>query len=407
MSSVPPPASDLASTVDGAAAEMELDEEDWQFSEEIRNEDDDLEPDSDFGVSQDFGSDLDTDGLPAGDAEDVVDPSDPADSSAQVASADLNTSTGSGLELESSPEPVEPARDESDFGSVDDFSSLMEDDDVAPSDLAAEIESELEMGESPEPIAGGDAEAGRTDDLGDPESWDLVGSHDVAVSKRASGLEDNPFRDEAFDADLGTEESGASLYEDEIGPESQLWRSLVSIGNSVGWLVTIATVVVVFGLGLRSEWSRLVQTPQIVSVGAMTAETTQASWIETSRSGFILVIAGQLRNTGSVPIRPGTVQLALLDADGGRLVAPPIQAGERLEQSILREASAYDLIASASVAASNLRERPLAPGESRAFEAIALEDHMPEGARRVLLEVGDSTIVVEQVQVDGVSDFSP
>jgi hypothetical protein len=389
---------------------MELDEEDWQFSEEIRNEDDDLEPDSDFGVSQDFGGDLDTDELSGGDAEDVVDPSDPADSSAHVESADLNTGTGSGLELESSPEPVEPAQDESDFGSVDDFSSLMEDDDVAPSDLASEIESELEMGEASEPIANRHAETGRTDDLGDPESWDLVGNHDLAASKPASGPVDNSFRDEAFGADLETEESGASLYEDEIGSESQLWRSLVSIGNSVGWLVTISTVVVVLGLGLRSEWQRLVQTPQIVTVGAMTAETTQASWIETSRSGFILVVAGQLRNTGSVPIRPGKVQLALLDADGERLVAPPIQAGERLEQSIIREASPYDLIASASVAASNLREKPLAPGESRAFEAIAFEDHMPEGTRRVLLEVGDSTIVVaqvEQVQLDDVSDFSP
>jgi hypothetical protein len=104
------------------------------------------------------------------------------------------------------------------------------------------------------------------------------------------------------------------------------------------------------------------------------------------------------------------VQLALLDADGGRLVASPIQAGERLEQSIIRESSPYELIASASAAALDLREKPLAPGESRAFEAIALEDHLPEGARRILLEVGESTIVVEQVepvQVEEVSDFSP
>jgi hypothetical protein len=399
MSSVPPAASDLASTVEGAAPDTEPDEEDWQFSQEIRSEDDDdPELESDFGVSQDFGTGLDAEELLGEGTENAP---------AQTDAADLGSSTGSGLELESSPEPVEPVRDESDFGSVDDFSSLMEDDDVAPVDLGAEIESQLETAESSGPSAGSYAESGRTDDLGDPESWDLVGSHDFATSKPASGPTDNPFQGESLESELATEESGASLYEDEIGPESRHWRSLVSIGNSVGWLVTIVFAVGVLGLGLRSEWIRLAQTPQTVSVGDITAETTQASWIETSRSGFILVVAGQLRNTGSVPIRPGTVQLALLDADGGRLIAPPIQAGERLEQSILREASPYELIASASVAASNLRDRPLAPGESRAFEAIALEDHLPEGARRILLEVGESTIVGEPVQVDEVSDFSP
>jgi predicted Zn finger-like uncharacterized protein len=410
MSSVPPPVSDLGSTAESAVAEMDPDEEDWQFSEEIRTEDDDLEPDSDFGVSQDFGSGLDAEELLREDTQDAPDQVGPADSSASVLSADPGSSTGSGLELESSPESLEPVRDESDFGSVDDFSSLMEDDDVAPLDLAGELESELKTAESSSPIAGRDTESGRSDDLGDPESWDLVGSHDFAATKPQSGTTDNPFLDDALGSEHATAESGASLYEDEIGPKARLWRSLASIGNTVGWLATIVVVIGVLGLGLRSEWIRLGQTPQTVSVGAMTAETTQASWIETSRSGFILVVAGQIRNTGSIAIRPGTVQLALLDADGGRLVASPIQAGERLEQSIIRESSPYELIASASAAALDLREKPLAPGESRAFEAIALEDHLPEGARRILLEVGESTIVVEQVepvQVEEVSDFSP
>ena len=40
----------------------------------------------------------------------------------------------------------------------------------------------------------------------------------------------------------------------------------------------------------------------------------------------------------------------------------------------------------------------LGPGESRAFEAIVLESHLPEGAGRILLEIGDSEIVVEQAE---------
>jgi len=419
MSNVPPvasDASDIASTAGAAAPDLDPDEEDWQFSEEIRSEgDEDLEPESDFGVSQDFGSGLDADELLADGGEgteDALDQFDPADSGAEIDSVDLESSSGSGLELESSPEPEEPVRDESDFGSVDDFSSLMEDDDVVPVDLAAEIEAELETAESASLTGVSDSESGKTDDLGDPESWDLVGSHDFAASKPASGRLGNPFQDDEFGSGFAFEdESGESPYEDESGSESRLWRGLAQVGNGIGWVITIASVVVVLGLGLRAEWTRSGQSPQTVSVGAMTAETTQASWVETSRSGSILIVAGELRNTGNVPLWPGTVQLALLDAEGGRLTAPPIQAGERITESILREASPDQLIASATAAALNLRDRPLAPGEIRAFEAISLGDLLPEGARRVLLEIGDSAIVVEPAwpaaQVEEESDLSP
>ena len=417
MSNVPPvasDASDLASTAGGAAVpDLDPDEEDWQFSEEIRSEgDEDLEPESDFGVSQDFGSGLDADELLGEGAEDALDQADAADSGTEIDSVDLGSSTGSGLELESSPEPEEYVRDESDFGSVDDFSSLMEDDDVAPVDLAAEIESELETAESASLTALSDSEIGKTDDLGDPESWDLVGSHDFGASKPATGALGNPFQDDALGSGFGFEdESGEPAYEEESGSESRLWQGLAQAGNGIGWVITIASVVVVLGLGLRTEWTRSAQSPQTVSVGAMTAETTQASWIETSRSGSILIVAGELRNSGNVPLWPGTVQLALLGADGGRLTAPPIQAGERLAESILREASPDQLIASATVAALNLRDRPLAPGEIRAFEAIALGDLLPAGARRVLLEIGDSARVVEPTrpaaQVEEESDLSP
>ena len=288
----------------------------------------------------------------------------------------------------------------------------MEDDDVAPVDLAAEIESELQAAESASPTALSDAEGGKTDNLGDPESWDLVGSHDFAASKPATGALGNPFQDDALGSGFGFEdESGESAYEEEAGSQSRLWQGLAQAGNGIGWVITIASVVVVLGLGLRTEWTRSAQSPQTVSVGAMTAETTQASWIETSRSGSILIVAGELRNSGNVPLWPGTVQLALLGADGGRLTAPPIEAGERLAESILREASPDQLIASATVAALNLRDRPLAPGEIRAFEAIALGDLLHAGARRVLLEIGDSARVVEPTrpaaQVEEESDLSP
>jgi predicted Zn finger-like uncharacterized protein len=406
MSGVPTVVSDApdeASAAGASGPDLEPDEEDWQFSEEVRNEgDEDLEPESDFGVSQDFGSNFDPDDLLDEDIEDAIDQSDPGNSSAEIESVNLNSESTTGLELDSDPEPVEsvePVRDESDFGSVDDFSSLMEDDDSSPEDLGAEIESELEAEASAEQSASVYTERGQIDDLGDPESWDLVGNHDLSASRSTAGSTGTSFQDDVLGSGISNEhESGGSPYEEDLGPESRLWQGLARAGHVVGWVATIAFVIAVLGLGLRSEWTRLAQSPQTISVGALTAETTRARWVETSRSGFILVVAGEVRNTGNVPLWPGAVQLVLLDAEGKRLTGPPIQAGERLAESVLREAAPYELIASAATAASDLRERPLSPGESRAFEAIVLENHLPEGARRLLLEVADSEIAVERVE---------
>jgi predicted Zn finger-like uncharacterized protein len=409
MPGVPPivsDAPDVASTAGASEPDLEPDEEDWQFSEEVRIEgDEDLEPESDFGVSQDFGSDFDPNDLLDEDIEDAIDQSDPGNSSAENESVNLNPGSTTGLELDSDPEPVEPVesvepvRDESDFGSVDDFSSLMEDDDISPENLGAEIESELEAEDSVERSASVYTESGQIDDLGDPESWDLVGNHDLSASKSTAGSTGTSFRDDVLGSGITAEdESGRLSYDEDLGPKSRLWQGLARVGHGVGWVATIAFVIGVLGLGLRSEWTRLDQSPQTASVGAMTAETTRASWVETSRSGFILVVDGEVRNSGNVPLWPGTVQLALLDASGKRLTGPPIQAGEQLAESVLREAAPYELIASAATAASDLRERPLSPGESRAFEAIVLENHLPEGARRLLLEVGDSEISVERVE---------
>ena len=181
----------------------------------------------------------------------------------------------------------------------------------------------------------------------------------------------------------------------------------------IGWAATIALVAGVLVSGMRSEWTRWAQMPQIVSMGAFTAETGRASWLETSRSGFILVVEGQIRNTGSTPLWPGTVQLALLDASGERMKVQPILAGERLAEAILREAPPDQLEASAEAAVLNLRGKPLAPGEIRDFAAIATEDRLPEGARRVLLEISDSAVAKpirrpqDEGRVEEVSDFSP
>ena len=72
------------------------------------------------------------------------------------------------------------------------------------------------------------------------------------------------------------------------------------------------------------------------------------------------------------------------------MTLPPIQAGAPIAERILREAAPEILEEHTAAALRRLGGTPLAPGEVRTFEALVLEANLPEQARRVLLEVGES-----------------
>jgi hypothetical protein len=325
------------------------------------------------------------------------------------AEQDFSSSGFDASEISDSATDAAPARDESDFGSVDDFSSLMEEDDAAPVDLAGEIESEMQIEDSAAASTGVYASPGTTDDLGDPESWDLVGSDDLAVSKRSTGSSEGslakapPSVEDSFDDDSET-----LAYADDVGPASKWVGAFASVGRGLGWAVTIAMVGAVLFFGLSREWNRGAQTIQAVSMGGLTATTTNAVWVETSRAGYVLVVEGQLRNDGADPLWPGTVQLALLDTAGLRLLEEPIRVGQPMSEVVLREGSAAELVATAEQASLEFRATPIAPGETRVFEAIALEDQLPEGASRMLLEMSNPGAVARiEAPGDQESGLSP
>jgi predicted Zn finger-like uncharacterized protein len=407
---IPPVAEDPSPGAAESSRGAEPEEEDWQFSEEIR-----IEGDEDLNSSDAFGSGLDMEGGLDADAllenvsdQDIADAE--LDSSAQEqgseveAGLDLASGGESGLELESPNPTIEPAADDSDFGTVDDFSSLMEDDDVAPVDLGSDDER-LPQGETPTSEnsshyagseAGSEAESGGTDDLGDPESWDLVGSDDSVAPRPPPERARVSFAEAILGSrDATDEEFGRSTYDDDAQAHSALWRGAAGLGRGLGWATTIASIATVLFLGLQSEWTRWIQAPQHVSMGPISAETTDAKWLETSRAGFLFVVEGQIRNTGNAIGTPSTLQIVWLDGQGGRLPASPIMAGERLSETVLREASPDDLATQITMAARAFHSAPLAPGESRAFEAIALESEMPGKARRVLLEMTDSSSTIQ------------
>ncbi len=425
---VPPALADLnASTLHGLAElpgaepvpEPDLEEEEWQFSEEIRVEGDDerddefgdapshgpsagSDSDSDFGENEDFGAGLDEPAMvtEASDSElEIASPEDPelanpAESDSHAVSMQEQKQE---LELAAASEPSETPRDESSFGSVDDFSELMEDEEPGVAvDLASEIASELEQEAALEAHAGLEPEEASSDDLGDPEGWDLVGTDNFAadrsslggirgsfVGKQALG----PVEVSDFFSDDGL---GGTAYDDDLASSSMFAGPLAQIGRIAGWAISIALVSSVLFLALQSEWAHWAQAPQRVSRGPLQAETISSGWVQSSRSGPILRFEGQIRNTGGEAIWPGVIQLALLDAAGERLSVPSIQAGAPIAERILREAAPDILAVHTTGALRRLGGPPLAPGEVRTFEALVLEDQLPKQARRVLLEVGES-----------------
>ena len=392
LANVPAPTPDLSTNslgdsfdTDADLGSDEAEEEDWQFSEEVRVEgDDEAEAESadELSSSGVFGTSLDV--------EDIESQGFSAD---ELGTQDADTSD------ESSPNAaaIEEGRDDSDFGSVDDFSSLMEDDDDVSANLASEIESEMEIEESAAASSNDYSSPGSTDDLGDPESWDLVGSDDFSVFGTArAGVQASSLGDSNAAEDASAYESDSVVYDEEVGPASRVYETLSGVGRAVGWATTLVLIGAVLYFGLLGEWNRGAPRSQVVSAGHLTAQTTNSSWVETSRSGYVLLVEGQIRNEGSDSLWPGTLQLALLDDTGARLLTEePRLAGMPIPEIILREGSAEEVVAAAGFAARSFRDSPLAPGETRQFVAIALEDRLPERATRFLLEMSDPARVTD------------
>ncbi|MFK7898425.1 MAG: zinc-ribbon domain-containing protein [Myxococcota bacterium] len=413
----PPASSDLggfsSSGLGESNATEDFEEEEWQFSEEVRVEGDDepaeedssgaaglggLSDESDesaFGLGADFSEGLDADALSADVGGETAGASTPS-----VASVDAEAASdaggGSGLELDGPSEVVAEVRDESSFGSVDDFSSLMEDDEPAGEDLLGDSSAAIESVAAES--AGSYAGAGATDDLGDPESWDLVGGAPASapVHARQSGLRKTASRaastGQALEGALAelsfSPDEDAVEYEDEREP-SALSGALGKFGNAIGWVVTLAALVGVTGLLVGPEISRWADAPQTAHFGTLHAETNETHWVETARSGFLLVIRGEVTNAGSASLEPANVRLWFLDGAGERLTAAPLRVGQPLSEAQLRESAEPNLRRQLAASAAAFRSSPLAPGQSRVFESVVLEAALPGDARRILLEVAD------------------
>jgi len=413
--SSPEPAQDLgkpsADKRAPAPARHEPEEEEWQFSEEIRVAgDDDADeaelarsprPDS-FDLTGDFGAGFDPETLSReAAAKPLPAATHPATHSATKPATHPATALAAGPAAASSAAPnakpaaVKPAaaapaekRDESSFGSIDDFSSLIEDVSI---ELATDTAKDTRR--TPARSAKPAARVGSNDDLGDPESWDLVGPEAARPARAAAAPTTRPAavakkKQTAATLELFGAEELPPIHDEADASSSAIWERLAPLGSLAGWGVTLACIAFVGNALLRPEWLRWAEVTQRIEQAPFVAETGSTGWLATSRAGFLLVVEGELRNTGSHPARPVKVDLALLDRAGVRLATPPIPVGRPLAESVLRESKPEELTAQVEQAVAAFAGTPLVPGETRRFTAIARADQVPDTARRILLEAG-------------------
>lgn len=395
---VPDATSDLGSAPD--------EEDDWQFSEEIRTAGDDEldgsdgfeEPgggifDEGFDVSALGGDsssgDLEIDGSftgPGGDAGSQLDPNALNESGLEIGEVEGPTET---VEPSTTPTPpptvdapdagVEAGHDESSFGSVDDFTSWMEDEDD-PSPAADESVPQADAAESP---------VDHAEDPEDPESWDLapdsdLGSRPTKALPRAVGSISAGAALAERIGSQGAEAASPTPYADELSEPSTLNRVISRLGALAGWAVAIPIVAYVAYLAFESDWKRWAPAPQSYVAGTLAAETTRTAWVETSRSGSLLVVDGVVRNTGASVLWLEGLEIILLGEQGERIPGSSQSLGTPLPEETMREAPLPALQQALAMAHKGFLANPLAPGEVRPFQTIVTE--LPEGARRLLLE---------------------
>jgi len=358
----------------GAVSTAVADDEDWQFDDEVS------EPDV-GGEKPPVPQDL------------AVPETPPAD---QITPAEAGTDA------------------EEVFGSVDDFSSLIEEapaSDASEYVIADSVEGDLSAApeaSTEQAAAGASAlEAGTRPDapeLGDPEDWNFFNdgatsdSQPPPAAAPAAPPPQNlrPERESVQrvpDTDFAEQEKATS--KPAVAPSSTWVADSLAAraGSAVGWLATLSLVA--FGLAhafLLGPVGAL-QQPASLQIGAFSVDQLVPSWIENQYEGRILAIRGRLVNpTTQTMVQDGTILVALLDASGNAMAIPPALAALSLPEQAIRELPAGELRAAQARAVGALALSRLAAGESVAI--MALFHEVPADTRAFALQSGPAWDVV-------------
>lgn len=304
------------------------------------------------------------------------------------------------------------------FGSVEDFSSLIEEvttgaepagQGVASSHHATGASafgdpSDMSI-DSPAPRT---SEAAAVEQLGDPEDWNFFSETPAAEYQRpvtasmpslesraaAAGLEDL-----AADEDALRDPAVAGA-----GWEAR--HAIARVGHGLGWFATLSLVVAALAQGFFLGEVRARASLGPLTVGGAVVDRLVPSWIDNQYEPRMLAVRGRLSNpTGQALAHGQTLLVALLDGAGNPLTAPPALAAISLSEESIRELPMDQLRMAQARGAGALARSTLAPGEEIGF--TALFDAVPPGAVSLQLQTGPVWEVPDARVTTPAPDASP
>ena len=226
------------------------------------------------------------------------------------------------------------------------------------------------------------------EDLGNPESWDLLAddapsSADSQRSLEPEGAAQSP-RNPAAALHGGLPPSLADWTPPREPSVVLAW--IAGMGHAIGWSLTaiLFSIVAILTLAPASAPDAEAQFGRQRLAG-LEAQGISGRWVENAVSGSLFVVSGRLVNATAQPAALGTrIGVRLLDANGARLPVELAAAGPVLLERELREADPKGIQERQAEGGLALAAEPIQPGQSIAFEAVVRE--VPLAASRFLLE---------------------
>jgi len=310
---------------------------------------------------------------------------------------EFNDESPAGLEAEAEPE----------FSTIGEFDVSSPDlsGDFFDSSFAAEDadpigEPEPEMPRAEEPpidpvesIRARDAglDPSSPDDLGSPEDWDFVGTVDVEPPLDLAPEEEDS-EPVIRVADEVSSDSPAPVLTDSpttapavMGETDRVpWATrLTGLASIAGWILVALAFLVGISAVLTppGQGSAVIGRPTETSVPglAVTASEVEGRLVENALAGNLLVVSGNLENSGSRTVAPGgAVSLQLVSARGLPIEGATAVAGRALPETRLREQDPDRLRRDLERSAVAMAHRSLRPGERVRFDAVF--ESIPESA---------------------------
>jgi predicted Zn finger-like uncharacterized protein len=257
---------------------------------------------------------------------------------------------------------------------------------IEAQDAAREAIDDL-LGSRPAPGAARSAPAAEDEDLGSPESWDLL-ADDPPSAEDASEASESGGAPARRDPAVAARLAALAPPADEWTPPSEpslILAWIARTGHVIGWSATAILFSMVALLTLAPSLAPEAEAPfGAQPIAGLEAQGISGRWVENAVAGSLLVVSGRIVNPTAAPAALGKpIGVRLLDGSGARLPVELAALGPLIHESELREANPASLQVRQAAGGLALAAATIQPGQSLPFEAVL--SHVPLAASRFLL----------------------